>query len=443
MGAWGIGLYSNDFAMDLRGCIDAVVRLPFDADRLLETIRLSEPASADDPADPDHTVFWLTAADRLAAKGVDCPAAREKALAIIDGGADLATMASLGMDERSLRKRKAMLESLRLRLIEPVATGKRRGVLKGPQKLLLEVGEALTYPVSCKDRSCEPINPYAVGKEWEWVKAWNLNGWGAVVVVERGLLFDFLAWYRPLAAWQAMTSEPTLTDLAAPRAWRLQQAGTLTARHYANLQLKSLGRVEIDPSRLSHFLPDRRQPVGSVVSDISIANGMNCHAEAPEGEFWDMTTETIRPGLRALSDIAPGGEAANGLSGPWTGEYSEDGEEAPPRTFRLALTEMAGLARGEMAEAATPADKPGRPLEAAVEGRRAGRAVRLIKRYVSATKRYIPILYEGQVNEAGDRIEGRWSMRAGRAGRFVMQRADGGAPELRPAPAQGSSSKNR
>jgi hypothetical protein len=38
MGAWGIGLYSSDFAMDLRGCVNAVVRLPFDPDRLLKTI---------------------------------------------------------------------------------------------------------------------------------------------------------------------------------------------------------------------------------------------------------------------------------------------------------------------------------------------------------------------------------------------------------------------
>jgi hypothetical protein len=49
--------------------------------------------------------------------------------------------------------------------------------------------------------------------------------------------------------------------------------------------------------------------------------------------------------------------------------------------------------------------------------------VRLIKRYVSATKRYIPILYDGEVSEAGDRIAGRWSMRTGRTGRFVMSRA--------------------
>ena len=425
MGAWGVGLYSSDFAMDLRGCVNAVARLPFDPDRLLETICQSETLSANDVADPDHTVFWLIVADLFARTGLDCPAARERALAIIADGADLATMASLGMDESSLARRRAMLEALRGRLAEPVAAGQRRGVLKAPQKLLLEVGEALTYPVCRKNGSCEPINPYAVGKEWAWVKAWKRDGWGAFVVAERGRLFDYLAWYRPLVAWRALPTEPTLADLAAPRAWGLRQSGTLTARHAANLQLKSVGRIDVDPTRLEYFFPDRGVPFGSVVSDISISNAMTCHAQEPEGAFWDMTAEAIDPGLQALADIEAGADAADDgpLSGPWRGEYSDDGDDDPPRPFVASLREGAGLVRGKIDEMPTPADKPGRPLEAIVNGRRAGRAVRLIKHYVSATRRYIPILYDGEVDEDGERIEGRWTMRTGRRGHFMMMRS--------------------
>jgi hypothetical protein len=421
MGAWGIGLYSSDFAMDLRGCVNAVVRLPFDPDRLLETICQSEPSSANDVTDPDHTVFWLTVADQFAKKGIDCPTARDRALAIIADGADLATMASLGMDEKSLAKRRVMLEGLHARLTEPVAV-KRRAVLKAPQKLLLEVGEVLTYPVCQQTHSCEPINPYAVGKEWAWVKAWKQDGWGAIVVAERGLLFDFLAWYRPLMAYRALQTEPNLAELAGPRAWKLRQSGTLTARHYANLQLKSIGRIDIDLTRLDYFFPDRRVPFGPVVGDISISGSFTCHPQEPDGAFWDMTGEAIKPGLRALADIEAGAEVsdAGNLCGSWRGEYSDDGDDDPPRSFVASLREVAGLVRGRIDEMATETDKPGRPLEAVVDGRRARRAVRLIKRYVSATKRYIPILYEGEVSEAGDRIEGRWSMRTGRAGRFAM-----------------------
>ncbi len=324
MGAWGVGLYSSDFALDMRSCIDAVIRLPFDPDQLLKTIRRTEPAAADDVADADHTVFWLTVADRFAHKGVDCPTARDRALAIIADGADLATMASLGMDKTSLARRRAMLETLRLRLAEPVATAKRRGVLKAPQELLLEVGEALIYPVCQNPNSCEPINPYTVGKDWDFVKAWKRDGWGALVVAERGLLYDFLAWYRPLTAYQAVAGEPTLADLASPRAWTLEQAGTLSVRHYAHLQLKSVGRIGIDQARLDFCFPDRRLPVGPVVSDRSLVGAMSCHAQAPDGAFWDMTDEAFRPGLRALADIESDAATSDGrgLSGPWRGEYS-------------------------------------------------------------------------------------------------------------------------
>ena len=102
-----------------------------------------------------------------------CAGARDKALAIITDGIDLAAMAALGMDEKSLAKRRGMLEELRGRIAAAIETGKPRAVLKAPQKLLLEVGEIVTYPV-CKG---DPINPYAVGKDWAWVKAWQQDGW--------------------------------------------------------------------------------------------------------------------------------------------------------------------------------------------------------------------------------------------------------------------------
>ena len=63
MGAWGIGLYSGDFALDLRSSVKAVARLPFEPDHLLDCLCKAEPSAADDPKDSDHTIFWLTVAD--------------------------------------------------------------------------------------------------------------------------------------------------------------------------------------------------------------------------------------------------------------------------------------------------------------------------------------------------------------------------------------------
>jgi hypothetical protein len=120
----------------------------------------------------------------------------------------------------------------------------------------------------------EPINPYAFGKDLAWVTSWQQDGWGALVVAERGLLLDFLAWYRPLVVSSVLASEPTMSELTAAATWMLRQAGTLTARHPDNLQLKAVGRIEIDQAKLDHFFPDSGIPVGPVVNDVSLSNSI-------------------------------------------------------------------------------------------------------------------------------------------------------------------------
>jgi hypothetical protein len=140
-----------------------------------------------------------------------------------------------------------------------------------PQKLLLGVGEVLAYPVCKRD----PINPYTVGKDWAWVKAWQQDGWGAFVVAERGHVFDFLAWYRPLVITEPLPEEPTLADLARRRMWLLRNPGTLTARHRANMSLKSLGCVSIDPAKLASSFPRHGSAVNSAVNDISLCNNIS------------------------------------------------------------------------------------------------------------------------------------------------------------------------
>src|SRR5215469_3704052 len=271
MGNWGVGLYSGDFAQDLRSAVRAVSRLPFAPSELLELLRQTEAKASDDPSDPDHTVFWLVVADRFARHGIDCPEVRDNALSLIEDGSDLATMAALGMDEKSLAKRRAMLEELRLRLAAPVLTEKRAGVLKAPQKLLFEVGDVLVYPVCGKS----PINPYLVGTKWEPLHRWVQDGWGAFAVAERGHVFEFLAWYRPLKVVVPLSSEPSLNELLEPRRWLLDNPGTLSARHYAAMRIKPVGRIAIDSARLDHLFPRRMSPRSCAVSDISLANRLS------------------------------------------------------------------------------------------------------------------------------------------------------------------------
>jgi hypothetical protein len=160
MGSWGTGLYSSDFARDLRPLIAAVARLPFEPDRLIEILCETEPTAAERTDDPDHSIFWLTLADQFAKRRIDCRTARERALAIIDDGTDLAIMTQLGMAEKDLAKRRKMLSELRDRLAAPVPE-KPRVVLKAPQPLLMQPGEALAYPMS----SGHCINPYLASKD--------------------------------------------------------------------------------------------------------------------------------------------------------------------------------------------------------------------------------------------------------------------------------------
>ena len=268
MGNWGVGLYSGDFAQDLRSSVRAVSRLSFAPSKLLELLCQTELKAANDPSDPDHTVFWLVAADQFAKRGIDCSAVRDRALSIIEDGSDLATMAALGMDEKSLAKRRAMLEELRLRLAAPVLTAKRAAVLRAPQKLLFEVGDVLAYPV-CKE---DPINPYCVGPKWATRNRWVQDGWGAFAVAERGHVFEFLAWYRPLRIMVPLSYEPSLNDLLELRHWLLDNPGTLSARHYAAMRMKPVGRIAIDSEKLDHIFPKRMSPQSCAVSDISLAN---------------------------------------------------------------------------------------------------------------------------------------------------------------------------
>src|SRR5438874_2664477 len=108
MGVWGSGLYSGDFALDLRATIGAVVRLPFDPDRLVDILCESEPTAANDLQDEEHTTFWLIVADQFAKRGMVCDRVSAKAVEIIDAGEDIAVCEQLGMKPSELRKRRKL-----------------------------------------------------------------------------------------------------------------------------------------------------------------------------------------------------------------------------------------------------------------------------------------------------------------------------------------------
>ena len=211
MGNWGTSLYAGDFAADLRSTIRAVVRLPFDPDRLADIIGDTEPGAATDSDDEDYTTFWLVLADQFARYGLKSRRVLDTAVEIIDSGRDLDVQRRLGQRAAGLRTRSRILAALRDRLTNPQKPAARR-VVGRPEPFVFDAGEALAYP-TCGGR-CR--NPYAADLGRLKIygpkggKVWTQDGWGAVAIVERGRAFEYFAWYRPLVVRVGFAERPGL-----------------------------------------------------------------------------------------------------------------------------------------------------------------------------------------------------------------------------------------
>jgi hypothetical protein len=127
MGIWGTGLYSGDFAMDLRSTISAVSRLPFDPGRLVEILCETEPTAANNRNDEEHTTFWLILADQFAKRGIAYKPVRDRALQIIDGFEDQAMLEKLGATPVDIRHRRKVLLELRARIASTPITKQSNG----------------------------------------------------------------------------------------------------------------------------------------------------------------------------------------------------------------------------------------------------------------------------------------------------------------------------
>ncbi len=268
MGAWGTGLYAGDFAADLRPVIAAVSRLPFDEERLVDVLRETEKSVADNPADEDHTVFWLVLADQFEKRGIFSARVRATALAIIDGGKDAEMMQKLGMKAADLRRRAKKLMELRDRIVAQPTASKPRKTLQGPAPYVFEVGGAYAYPT----RGGEPINPYMTSKYFDR-SSWSPDGFALMLVIGRGRAFDYLPWYQAAKSPEVVPSMPDRTDLVARR-WGQAIYGACNPAHFRKMELEQIGVFPLDPARRDYYFPHLAPGTTYAVQDISIANGM-------------------------------------------------------------------------------------------------------------------------------------------------------------------------
>lgn len=267
MGVWGTSLYSGDFALDMRSVISAATQLPFDGDRVLEILCELEPEIANNPTNEDYNSFWLVVADQFSKRGIDCPQALRKAIQIIDDGKDIADLKDLGMIDADLRKRKKMLDSLRIALL--TRPPKKRGhVLKRPRPYLKEIGDVVVYPTS----KGESINPYMSQVQRVQIN-WKHDGWKAAIIVDRGKAFDFLPWYRPLVTIETFTQQPAIAQLKAV-SWAYLNPGTLSAAHLKKMEFEQLFTLTIDQEKLNRAFPDMLSGFNFAIMDISICNAL-------------------------------------------------------------------------------------------------------------------------------------------------------------------------
>jgi hypothetical protein len=280
MGTWGTGLYASDFAADLRTTIRAVLRLPFEPDRLAEIVAATEPTAAANAADEDHSNFWLVLADQFARHGVRSDQVVEKTLEIIDSGRDLDMQAQLGQSASGLEKRRRVLADLRERIVASPAAGARK-VLKAPQPFVMDVGDALIYP-TCGGQ-CR--NPYVAHLERLKIygpnggQVWTPDGWGALVIVTRGHTFGFFAWYRPVVVRRGWDHAPDLGMLRQGE-WRLESPGTCSTTHFRRMGLEKAGRFDIDAGKLEGSFGPQGPGDAQAIRDISIANVMHVVASS-------------------------------------------------------------------------------------------------------------------------------------------------------------------
>lgn len=196
-------------------------------------------------------------------------------MAIIDSGADIAMHEKRGMNPSDLRKRQKMLKEVRERITAPVFNGRSRPVLKKPQPFLMDVGDVFIYP-TFRGRC---INPYFASRELDRLgtmsPAWKQDGWAAMVIIDNGRAFDFLAWYRPLTISRATVQKPVLEELHGEMLWRLTGPGTCSPLHFKRMEFEKIGALPIDDDKVCRSFPNMRPGTSAAISDISIANGLH------------------------------------------------------------------------------------------------------------------------------------------------------------------------
>lgn len=266
MGSWGVGLYQDDVAADLRSTIALLSKLPEPGDRLLHIILEDHDGSTDLTSDGGPT-FWLVLADQFERRGIRCAKVFEQALAAIDTGADLRDLQARGAGASDLKKRATIISALAARFRNPRPASSRPQGARPPSPVV-EAGEVYRFP-TMDDKAFNPWLP-----DWERGR-FKPNGWGALLVIARGRVFDWFPWCAASSLTVDQTRPPSLTDALQSRFISKKQGGSyfLPRRSHAKkMGLELLGRVALDPGKAAAAVPQEYSPRHAVLCGWSFVS---------------------------------------------------------------------------------------------------------------------------------------------------------------------------
>ena len=116
MGAWGAGLYSDDFALDVKSEFLDAINSGKPYREAFEELKKTYVDNAYND-DPDIPVFWFVCADILWKKGRLDEDIKQTALAYIESNSDVERW---NLESSALgKKRKTVLEKLKAKLLSP------------------------------------------------------------------------------------------------------------------------------------------------------------------------------------------------------------------------------------------------------------------------------------------------------------------------------------
>ena len=253
VGTWGVKLYSDDFASDLRATIGAICRLPLTGEQIV----LRQFCTQTVPDNPESVGNSCSSAWVAYIKLV--PLSEEEARAL---AADRNRKDTRRLAEADVKERERDLTLLRDKLQAPIAA-KPRKTLKKPQALLYSAGDVLTYPVDSRG-NC--YNPYLANSA---LRTFITTGWGGCMVLSTGHALQFLAWYQIAPCRGFWKERPSFEEVSAQVDAAGAKVGTLSKAHVARMRLELLGKVRRAPIVPP---PNPGRIISVVTSDISASN---------------------------------------------------------------------------------------------------------------------------------------------------------------------------